>query len=335
MGNLVLYGYGAGGSIVLWGMGISGTEALPPAPKPATRTRITWPEKITFVWDNYVDYSTTVLTPEHESATLPAANLKTKLRSKVWRTHDVPQSGTLTEAIEIDFIEPRYCRFFGLVADNLSTTATITLQMNSTPSWDDPPYEETFNAFELTFGFGEGGFGEWGFGGIYLQAARRVTPPKCYFLDVDVNGNVPLYRYAKITFTDPENNDGWIEIGKIFLANYYESATNYIYGAVHKLVDPSGMEISSGGVDWGNRKNLFNQIELTMPYVTTDAKIGSLMNMLYSVGQTENLILMLDPSTSIGRNFLSFYGRFVGGDFGFVFSAPRRHNLKLIFKEVR
>ena len=293
------------------------------------------PENITFIWDNYVDYDETVLTPSSESTTLPVSNLKNKLRSKVWRSHDVQQSGELTVILTIDFTEPKYCRFLGLVGDNLSPDATITLQMNSSDSWSSPPYEETFKAVESVIGYGEGGFGEWGFGGMYVQYARKVTPPRCYFLGTDVNGEVPLYRYAKLTFYDPSNDDGWIDIGKIFLADYYESDTNYVYGAVHRLVDPSGAEISSGGVDWSNRKNIYNQFDLSLPYITTEAKITSFMDMLYSVGQTENFILMLDPSTDIGRAFMSFYGRFVGGDFSFVFSAPRRHDVKLTFKEVR
>lgn len=266
------------------------------------------PTNITFIYDNPVDRAT--LTPSSEAGGMPADNLKTKLRSEKWRT-----TGCASESLIIMTPGCEALNVLSIVEHNFTAAATIRVQANSSNSWASTPVDITFTALEPpdiddAGGFGMGGFGEGGFGGGLTTLPNRLQVPIVIFIDELLGGATVGYLYKKITFTDPYNSNGYIEMGRLYLSDYYESSRNYIAGAKIELIDESVVEYSENGVPFTDEKPMLMEVGIGINNITILEKNTLLFPMFCAVGRKKDFVLVLDPSTVIGRLTTSGYGRF-------------------------
>jgi hypothetical protein len=133
-------------------------------------------------------------------------------------------------------------------------------------------------------------------------------------------------------FIDPDNTDGYVEAGRLYLANYYESDRNYVKGAGMEIVDQSEVQYSEGGQPWTNEKTIFNQYDLSINNINREQRYNRFIRMFYQVGKRKDFILALSPGDSKGRYQYSHYGRFtaeLGGSQG----QYNDFDLKIKFRE--
>ena len=87
---------------------------------------------------------------------------------------------------------------------NISVDATITLQGNASDSWGAPSFEEvvTYNADKLLF-----------------------------YIDSET------YRYWRVVISDETNSDSYIQIGELFLGEYFEPVSNFSYSGGSREIE--------------------------------------------------------------------------------------------------
>ena len=320
--SLALGGF-TGVNLVIGGFGeASASEADRPAV----------PTNVTFVWRNWLDDAT--LVASHTQAGSSVENLKKQKRKKAWVT-PVNASGPFYETLTIDLGEEKFVTFFGLVEHNLPAEATIRIQGNTSAVFTGTtPYDETIQAAETVIGYGEGGFGQGGYGGYLPAIEGKAQPPRNHFMGYDVDGNLPFFQYWKLTITVPDlESIDHIEIGRIFMGEYFESLLNFLYGFEQQIVDPSTIDDSLGDSDVENAKDIYSEISMKISNIGDSELHYSFFDFYYNIGIKRNFILMLDPSTASGRWNQSFYGRFADrmtrtGDF------YNQNSLSLRFKEI-
>jgi len=320
--NLVLDGL-TGYNLVIGGLG--GAEA-------AAEERPDLPVNVTFVWKNWLDDAT--LTASHTQAGSTVENLKKQKRKKAWVT-PVNVSAPFSETVTIDFLEERSVTYFGMIEHNLPAEATIRIQGNSSNSFSgDTPYDETISAAESVLGYGEGVYGGGGYGGYLSVIEGKAQPPRSHFMGYDTEGNTPFFQYWKLTFTVPDlESIDHLDIGRIFMGEYFESLLNFLYGFEQQIVDPSTIDDSLGDSDVENAKDIYSEISMKISNIGDSELHYSFFDFYYNIGIKRNFILMLDPSTASGRWNQSFYGRFADrmtrtGDF------YNQNSLSLRFKEI-
>ena len=193
------------------------------------------------MWDNR-DVENGVITASSEAVNFPAANLQDPLRAVTWRSQ-----GAADQYLTIDKGAIRLCMVIALVSHNLSYQAQIKVKSSNSAAFDVLEREEiTFDAWEPVMGYGEGGYGMHGYGGLPLEADRLFyTPNPIRILYLD-----PVEaRYERITFVDPDNPDGYIEVGLLF-CGLYDEYPNPEFGFNHDARDESEHNYTPGGVRW-------------------------------------------------------------------------------------
>jgi hypothetical protein len=192
-------------------------------------------------WDNR-DVENGLITASSEAVNFPVANLQDPLRSVCWRSQ-----GIENQYLTIDKVAARYCAIIALINHNLTYAAQIKVKSSNSPDFSVLEREEiTFNAWEPMIGYGEGGYGMNSYGGLPLEADRSFYNPNpilIMYLD-------PLEaRYERISFIDPTNPDGYIEVGVPF-CGLYDEYPNPEFGFSYDARDESEHSYSPGGVRW-------------------------------------------------------------------------------------
>lgn len=136
---------------------------------------------------NYVFQSNVTLTPSTEDTFFPASNLANFGRTKVWRTTSVTSQSLVIDLKTTESIDTFIMLFHPLDGSSLSEGATVTLQGNATDEWSSPAYSGTPTLDE-----------DFEIYSLFLSAAQT-------------------YRYWRLVITDPSNDLGYIEVGKIIL----------------------------------------------------------------------------------------------------------------------
>ena len=281
------------------------------------------------LWDNrWLDAAT--LSAVTSAAGYPVANLQDPFRSRKWR------STSLTGvSVSIDFGASVNFNTLAFIDHNLSVTATIRIKASDTAGGNDL-LDFNVDAWNPIIGFGEGRFGDWGFGGTLLEADRSWYVPNpiriVYREDTVKYGTGLLYgggttygepvsdagqitttaRYVTLEFTDDDNPDGYIELGRLFIGQYTDFGFNF-QSIIHGAVDDSEITRSLGGQAWVSRKApLRRTIELSFDALQYLDKYWAFKFMAEKMGMTGYYLIDCFPSTDLpSQNHHSIlYGRF-------------------------
>lgn len=281
------------------------------------------------LWDNqWLDAAT--ITASSEASGYPATCIQDSFRSRRWRSTSINN-----ESLAIDFGEAKNFNALALVDHNLSVTGTIRIKASDTAGGSDL-LDLNIAAWQPIIGFGEDRFGDWGFGGTLLEADRSWYAPSpiriIYREDMVKYGTGLLFgngttygqvidpatqirvtaRYVTLEFTDPDNPDGYIEVGRIFVCQFADVGMTFS-NIRHGTVDESEITRSLGGQAWVTRLVPKRRtIGLTFNALLYADKYWSLKFAIGKLGLTENFIIDCFPNTDKpSQNFHSIlYGRF-------------------------
>ena len=281
------------------------------------------------LWDNrWLDAAT--LSAISEAAGYSVANLQDPFRSRKWRS--ISKTG---QSISIDFGSSKDFNTLALIDHNLSVTATIRIKASNVAGGNDL-LDLNIPAHIPIIGFGEGGFGDWGFGGTLLEADRSWYVPNpiriVYREDMEKYGTGNLYgggtaygqpvadagqirvtaRYATFEFTDADNPDGYIELGRLFVGQYIDFGFNF-QSIAHGFVDDSEISRSLGGQAWITKYvPLRRTIELSFDALQYLDKYWGFKFMVEKMGKTGNYLIDCFPDNDLpSQNHHSIlYGRF-------------------------
>jgi len=279
----------------------------------------TVPTNIIFIYDNYVDYQATDITPSSTySSSLTADNLKYPSRTKVWRSATNAATNTYPY-LTFDFGSAVTVDALGLVNHNLTAGShAIYLCGNSADSWGTVPYEEYF------------AYPDTGGGAIDTNKWRLIAPPFLKF--TRVGSSSPAYRYWRLYF-ESQGQLNYIEVGKIFMGTYFQCSKNFLFGNTHKITDTSKVETTNYGYFQSIKSHILTKIELEIKRLDNDEFYNDFLKLYYAVGQTEFFIMAMSPDTAFGRYFKSFYGKFCSELAG-INPSVNSNNLKVDFMEV-
>jgi hypothetical protein len=242
-------------------------------------------------YDNLVELSATVISATTQASKFPASNVKTGFRQIRWRS-----TALNNQYLKFDFGEAMDLGAIILMNHNLSSTAQVALR-GSTDN--------------------------------FVTSDDLLVP-------INVNGDPVVmysgsnyYRYAAIAISDPDNTDGYVSIGKVFLGPYITSKKNYDYGWSTKKVDLSREITSLNGVTHTNIKPKYETIPLPFSYVDNDQKL-EIQAMENEVGTSRSFFITLDPDGEPSTS--TYYARFADLT-TFVNETAFLWNYTLSFKE--
>lgn len=254
------------------------------------------------IWDNrYFDDA--ALTPASEVEDLPAVNVQDRLRKRVWRTLGLTdQSLLISLGGTDDEVRPPVTALV-LVNHNLTPDGEITIEKS--------PLSETHPAWADILGYGDLGYGgPSGYGGVFLPEQRNFYVPQPMRIIYLNNEGGPQEAKGdwRLSFSDPDNQDGYFEVGRIFLT-YHDEYRYDFYPDIIGGEDDSEMSRSLGGQLWTNRLPLRRTLNLKFEALNEADKYWRLLFMLQNVGLSRDWVIDPVPDGVARRHFMALYGR--------------------------
>lgn len=206
------------------------------------------------------DFDTATITSSSEASDLPDDNVVDRRVSKKWRTTD-----DISEWIEFDFgaphAPPTEVSLFGY---NLTTGSTVKLYYGNI----SPP--------------------------SYLAGTFSYNSENHIMFITTSDLLLENPRYWRITFEDPSNPDGYIEVGRICGGVYFQPTQNFRCGSERFHIDPSEKFRSDGQDMYSRKKDKYWIYRIVMELLEAADK-NNFRTLFDTIGITEPIVVTLDP----------------------------------------
>jgi hypothetical protein len=186
------------------------------------------------LYDNQINNATITSSSENPYYTWSDALLDTRT-TRLGRFIDVS-----SEYLQFDYASAIDVDYVYLVFNNITSSATVKVQANTTDSWTTPPVDQALTYLN----------GNW----IYGFSTKQS------------------YQYWRITVQDPTNTDGYIEISKIFLGEKFVCPGSSP-DPTFAINSNAEIQKSVGGQLYGDRRVQLRQRRFTFPSITYAEKL--------------------------------------------------------------
>ena len=142
-------------------------------------------------------------------------------------------------------------------------------------------------------------------------------------------------QFWRLEFANLANPDDCIDIGRMFLGNYFEPSRQFACGWGEMLVDPSRIEQSEQGQEWVDQREKHRLIRVEFPEGAplSEADRQSYREMLQAVGCSKDIFIALDYDNQPSK--WSLYGKFAQTEFNFREFLAGLYTTGFDFKENR
>ena len=142
-------------------------------------------------------------------------------------------------------------------------------------------------------------------------------------------------RYWRLEFDNSANPENKIDIGRMFLGNYFEPSRQFARGWEEMLVDPSKVEHSEQGQEWVDLKEKHRLIRVEFPEGAplSETDRENYREMLQAVGCSKDIFIALDYDNQPSK--WSLYGKFAQTEFNFREFLAGLYTTGFDFKENR
>lgn len=163
----------------------------------------------------------------------------------------------------------------------ISPNATIKLQANETNVWADPTFEQVLTYDDVAIGL----FSDEG---LFPEALR----------------------YAKLVIIDQANPNGFVELGSVFLGEFFQPVRGAVnFPLAGRYVDRSTTAFSEGGQTFSDRRAKSEILDLNWRLLTKSEK-EELDEIFDEFGTSDPFFIQLDPSLAFSTK-TSKYVRYV------------------------
>lgn len=166
-------------------------------------------EHTRFLWDNFLDYSWTILNASSEATNYPVENVQNEWPTFAWRS-----TGDADEWVTVNLFYAYAVKALVIKGHNFSAGASVRIQAD-----DDPAY------------------GSLGVDVILPITSETIT---------QFWTTPQTYQYWRIKIADAANTDGYVKIGRIYIGQYF-SPTYDVSSYAMQIADPSEIGLSVGG----------------------------------------------------------------------------------------
>jgi len=143
------------------------------------------------------------------------------------------------------------------------------------------------------------------------------------------------YQYWGLELSDINNDDNYLEMGRMFLGGYFEPSRQFARNWEEMLIDPSRVEMSEGGQEYVDLKQKYRMVRIEFPEGAplSDTDRESYRTMLETVGCSKDIFIALDYDNQ--PNKWSLYGKFAQTEFNFREFLMGLYSTGFDFKESR
>jgi hypothetical protein len=236
---------------------------------------------------------------------LPLNNLKNKRISKLARSVDtLPASTKFTIAFE----SAKSIELIALIAHNFSGEAVVRITANSTNNFTSPAFDSGWLPV-WPYGFLPQDLLEWEddnfwLGTISEEAVAGYKTPFSHILSSSVS-----YQYWQIEISDPDNLDGYVHLGRVFIGPVFVPTINMSWGAGLVVEDATTFETSLAGEEFFDSRERYRIHTFSLDGLTEDEAYQNVLDMQRLLGTSGELFVNGDPDDISNSPRRAFLGR--------------------------
>lgn len=117
-------------------------------------------------------------------------------------------------------------------------------------------------------------------------------------------------RYWRVEIYDSTNSDGYVQIGRLFMARGWTPSVNYSYGGSLAYQDPTPVDTSLSGAEYFDVRSKYRVLSFSLEYITETEAYSYALELQRLAGTSGEVLVMPDGGSDIGQQPLrSFVGR--------------------------
>lgn len=259
---------------------------------------------IFLAWQNRTDEGT--LSGGSWLSSLPLTNLQNRQVQKVSRSNGVTASAT---KFDIDLGTAKSIGVVALVVHNISVTGTVRITASDSAAFTTLYYDSA-NVAVWPAGVIPQDLLEWEddnfwLGTISQQARAGYQAPFIHKLS-----SIKNMRYWRVEIIDTSNSDGYIQIGRLFMARGWTPTVNYSYGSGLGFQDPTPVDTSLSGAEYFDVRSKFRVMQFSLPYITDSEAYSYALDLQRLAGVSGEILVMPDGGANVSQQpQRSFVGR--------------------------
>jgi len=260
-------------------------------------------KNVFLAWQNRCDEGT--LSGGSWASTLPLTNLQNRQVQKVARTTGVTTANT---QFTIDLGAARTIGVLALVVHNIGVSGTVRVTASDTAPFTVTQYDS--GAVQVwPSGLIPQNLLEWEddnfwLGTLSASARAGYQSPYIHVLPV-----AQSWRYWKVEIDDTGNTDGYIQIGRLFLAQGWRPGVNYAYGADLGYQDPTPVDTSLSGAEFFDVRSKYRVFRFGLQYITSSECYDYALQLQRLAGVSGEVLLVPDSDDTALMPVRAFVGR--------------------------
>lgn len=253
-------------------------------------------------YGNQIDGAT--LTGGSWVSTLPLANLQDRTLGRVARSTGVLTTQT---QFDIDFGGTRLLRVFALVAHNFSIAARYRFRFATDPAFSTVVLDTGWtDVWPVVYPLGTVPWGSpsWWTGKYSAEEIEGYTASCTYIFASATNA-----RYVRVEIDDTTNEDGFVEIGRVFAGNGFQPARNMTYGASIGWENRTEVQEALSGAEYFNERRAFRVVRFGLAAMTEDEAMANASELIRAIGVSREVFFVWDPDDTTHALRRQFLGR--------------------------
>lgn len=253
-------------------------------------------------WQNRTDEGT--LSGGSWNTSLPLTNLQNRQVQKVARSADTTNAST---KFDLDLGQARNIGVVALVVHNISVVGKVRIQSSDSAAFTTVYYDSGWVS-AWPSGMIPQNLLEWEDDNFWLgtlSAQARAGYQSPY---IQLTGGSTM-RYWRVQIDDATNSDGYVQIGRLFLATGWTPGVNYSYGAELRYEDPTPIEMSLSGAEYFDVRSKFRVFRFTLNYLLATEAYSSVLELQRLAGLSGEVLLIPDSGDATNMPIRSFVGR--------------------------
>lgn len=257
---------------------------------------------VTFIYPCYSDRGT--VSTAGAAWRTPLAAMQDPRLSRVARSATAAPADT---AFDVDLGEAQAVAGVALVRHNLSLGARWRVRISGVPDFATSFYDSGWQpAWNRVYPWGTVPWGSpnW-WDGMLSERERRGYPS----LSVMLQASATFGRYLRIEIDDHTNQDGYIEIGRLYVGDRWQPKFNASYGASLQWGTESSSDRAVDGSEYFDRREGLRSVTFELARVTREEAMARVLEMHRVLGVDQQLLFFLNPDDSENLLRTSFLGR--------------------------
>jgi hypothetical protein len=238
------------------------------------------------------------------TAAYPLDLLKDRVIKRAARSQDLLAAST---QLVVALTKSRLLRVIAIANHNLALDSTYRIRMYAdaglTELLHDTGVQQVWPAIYPTDTL------EWEYDNFWEGTLQEEERQGFTWNLIHVLEQSTAARYLKVELVDPNNPDGYVQLGRMFLADEWQPAINMELGASITYESRSEIDEAVSGTEYYEEREAPRVAQFTLGMMSEDEAMARALDMQRVVGTTREVLYMYNKDDTTHRLRRAFLGR--------------------------